>query len=255
MSPLPPAFTLSIGFVTMLTPCFSASPDAPVTYLEQARSASARSFSDVEEVICQEHVDRYRTSRKGALDLIDSIDAQVAVERGVEQYSAIRQNGVDRASLNEIGAVWSDGEYATFINDAQHALYRSSLSRGADTTLNGIPAILISFGTADAASTWDFMVRGRHYRLGFRGEIWISRDTGELLRCRRIANRIDRASGVKSIDWTVDFGVVQVAGKAVSVPASAAYDVQYTRSNASSHNAIVFTNYRRFAAVTSIRFE
>ncbi len=255
MSLLHSTARLFVALAAIVASSFAASLDVPASYLEQARVASARSFSDVVDVICQEHVNRYRISHKGALELIDSIDAQVAVEHGLEQYSAIRQNGIDRASLDDIGAVWSDGEYATFINDARQALNRSSPAQGTIASLNGTSAILISFEISKTASSWDFVVHGHHYQLGFHGEIWISQKTGELLRCRRIANGIDRASGVKSIGWAVDFGIVEVAGKTVSLPTSATYDVEYTRSDLSSHNAIAFTNYHRFATEASIRFE
>lgn len=259
---------LFVGFLTVTAMFFAVATfavaaeggawtgDVPrASYGEQAQTASARAFADVEDIICQEHVERYRTSRTGVRSLVDTIDAQVSVDNGVEQYSAIRQDGMERASLDEIGAAWSDSEYATFINDARLALYRSALATGTLTTLDDKPAILISFEAPQAGSSWDFMVRGRHFQLGYRGEIWVSQETGELLRCRRIADRIDRASGVKSIDWSVEFGVVQVAGKRVSVPIAATYDVQYIRSNSGDHNEILFMNYHRYAAETSIRFE
>jgi hypothetical protein len=223
-------------------------------YVEQVPEASARTLADVEDVICEEHVERYRTSRGGTLQLTDTIDVRVAVENGIEQYSAIHQDGVERASLEEIGAVWSDSEYATFINDARQALGRSHRTVEMLTTLKGRPARVVSFDNDQTASNWDFTVHGRHFQVGFRGEIWVSQETGELLRCRRTADHLDRASGVKSIDWTVDFGSTQVAGKRVSVPESATYDVQFTHTG-SSHNAITFTNYCRFAAQSAVRFE
>jgi hypothetical protein len=259
------ASRLLVGIVLLIADFFAASLVAATasaatgevprtTYIEQVQAVSARTFADVEDVICQEHVERYRSSRSGMLSLIDTIEARVAVENGIEHYSAIRQDGVERASLDEIGAVWSDGEYATFINDARQALSQSFKAAQTQTTFNGKPARVISFDTDQIVSSWDFLVHNRHFQLGFHDEIWVSRETGQLLHCRRIAGHIDPASGVKSIDWTVDFGVIQVPSKSVNVPRSATYDIQFTHAG-SGHNAIAFTNYRRFAAESAIRFE
>jgi hypothetical protein len=229
--------------------------DVPLTQaVGEAIKASARSILDVQNVICQERVERYRSSRKGSKDLLDTVETRVSVENGSEQYSAIRQNGMERQSVDELGDVWSGNEYATFIREAERALNNELITRGVRTSLTGTPAIVIIFEMAEAVSDWDFCLRGEHRRLRYQGEIWVSQQTGELLKCRRLASELDRASGVKAIEWVVDFGIVDVAGKRVSLPVSGSYEIRYNRLNKVSHNAIVFTDYHRFGAESTVNF-
>lgn len=223
-------------------------------YLQLARDASDRMFSEVENVICQERVQRYK-SHGGDDRQIDVVEANVAVENGEERYSDIQQNHKHRAYMQQIGGAWSQGEYATFLGEARRILGSNEfISQGYLTTLNGVPAVMFPFDMDESSSSWSFAVRSHNYTVAFHGELWISRETGELLRSRRIARHLDVSTGISEVDWTVDFSKVDINGRPLTLPSKALYSVTYLHDDSREWNLTAFSGYKRFGSESTIKF-
>jgi hypothetical protein len=164
-------------------PSSSINKGAPRTgadYPLLAREASARMFSQVENVVCQERIQRHKSRHAGESHAVDVIEANVAVENGEERYSDIVQDNRHRQAMQQIGGAWSAGEYATFLREARQVLDSNDLiTQGYLSKLNGVPAVLFPFDIDEKTSTWDFLVRSHSHALGFHGELWVSQETGE----------------------------------------------------------------------------
>jgi len=224
-------------------------------YLQLARDSSNRMFSEVENVICNEHVERYKGHRDGTNHQVDVVEAKVAVEDGEERYSEIVQNNRHRNTMQQIGGAWSEGEYATFLREARRILSSNEfITQGYLTTLNGVPAVMFPYDMDEKQSSWDFLVRAHRYMLAFHGELWISQETGELLRSRRIARHLDISTGINEVDWTVDFSKVELNGRPLCLPAKALYSVTYRRDENREFNLTSFNNYKRFGSDSTIKF-
>jgi hypothetical protein len=224
-------------------------------YLMLAREASARMFNQVENVICEERIQRYKSRHPGEAHAIDVVEAKVAVADGEERYSDILQNEHRRQTMQQIGGAWSAGEYATFLREARHVLDSNEfITQGYLSKLNGVPAVLFPFDIDERASTWDFLVRAHRYMLAFHGELWVSQQTGEVLRIRRTARHLDVATGIKDVDWIVDFSRLQINGRPLTLPAKALYSVTYFRDDSREWNLTSFYNYKRFGSESTIRF-
>lgn len=232
----------------------SYAPRTGADYLQLARDASGRMFSEVENVICQERIQRYK-GKHGESHEIDVVEASVAVTDGEERYSDILQNHKHRSQMQQIGGAWSEGEYATFLREARRVLGSNEfIKEGFLTTLNGVPAVMFPYEMDESASAWDFLVRYHRYMLSFHGELWISQATGELLRSRRIARNLDIATGISEVDWTVDFSSVVINGRAITLPSRALYSVTYLRDESKEWNLTSFNSYRRFSSDSTIKF-
>ena len=230
-------------------------PKTGADYLQLARSASDRMFSEVENVICDERVQRFKARGDNQPREVDVVEAKVAVEKGEERYSEILQNHKHRAAMQQIGGAWSEGEYATFLREARRVLEsKDFVTQGYVTSLNGVPAILFPYDMDETASSWDFQVRSHDYALSFHGELWISQETGEILRSRRVARKFDVSTGISEVDWTVDFSKVTINGRDITLPVKALYSVKYTRDSSREWNVTAFSNYKRFGSESVIRF-
>lgn len=224
-------------------------------YLLLAREASARMFSQVENVICQERIQRFRSKHSGENRAIDVVEANVAVEDGEERYSEITQDRRRRQTMQQIGGAWSEGEYATFLREARKVLDSNDyITQGYVGKLNGVPAVLFPFDIEEKASTWDFLVKSRRYMLSFHGELWISQETGEVLRIRRTAHHLDVSTGISEVDWTVDFSKIEINGRPLTLPVKALYSVTYFRDETREWNLTSFYNYKRFGSESTVRF-
>lgn len=243
-----------VSVSAIATPSGSAEKSG-IDYLRLARGASAQMFSQVENVICQERVQRYKTNRSGENFAVDVVEAKVAVADGQEVYTDIVQNRHHRETMQQIGGAWSEGEYATFLQEGRRVLASPELiSQAYVTNLNGTPAVMFPFEMTEANSTWDFLVKSHQYRLAFHGELWISQKTGEMLRIRRLARNLDVTTGIREVDWTVDFATVEINGHPLALPVKALYSVTYSRELSKEWNLTSFYNYKRFGSESTIHF-
>jgi len=223
--------------------------------LLKAREASSRMFNEVENVICREDVARFKAGRSGHQRQVDVIQTQVTVENGTERYSSVLQNKRKRGQMSEVGGAWSEGEYATFLHEARRVLASDHFIRSAYLArLNGAPAVIFPFEMNETESAWDFQVGSHHYALPFHGELWVSSETGELLRIKRLATQLDPATGVAEVEWTVDFSPVSMNGRTLSLPSKALYSVTYLNDQGREWNAISFSAYQRFTADAVIQY-
>lgn len=224
-------------------------------FLWKARDAASRMFSEVENVICREDVTRFKSSHGGRQRQLDVIETQVTVENGAEHYTSVLQNKRKRGQMSEVGGAWSEGEYATFLHEARRVLASGQFIRSAYLTkLNGTPAVIFPFEMTATESAWDFQVGSHHYSLPFHGELWVSSETGEVLRIRRFATQIDPAAGVSAVDWTVDFSPVIMSGRPLLLPSKALYSVTYANDQGREWNAIAFSAYQRFSTDVVIQY-
>lgn len=223
--------------------------------LAKAREAAAHMFNAVENVICREDVRRFKSGRGGAEHQVDVVQAQVTVENGAERYSAVLQNDRKRSRMSDIGGAWSEGEYATFLGEARQVLSSDRFIHTAHLAeLNGTPAAVFPFEMDQSDTSWDFKVRSHHYALPFQGELWVSSETGEVLRIRRISRQMDPATGIGEVDWTVDFAPVSIDGRTLSLPSKALYSVTYLRDQSRQWNAMSFSSYRHFGSDAVIHY-
>jgi len=223
--------------------------------LAKARDAAARMFNAVENVICREDVKRFKSGRGGTEHPVDVVQAQVTVENGAERYSAVLQNNRKRNRMSDIGGAWSEGEYASFLGEARQVLSSDRFIHTAHLAeLNGTPATVFPFEMDRSETSWDFKVRSHHYALPFEGELWVSSETGEVLRIRRIARRMDPATAIEKVDWTVDFAKVSIDGRTLSLPSKALYSVTYIQGQSRQWNAMSFSSYRHYGSDAVIHY-
>ena len=88
--------------------------------------------------------------------------------------------------------------------------------------------------------------------LGYHGSVWGEADTGRVWRIADTADNIPEEFQTESIGLTIDYDQTSVAGETYLLPRSAT--VLDKRPKLLVKNEILYTNYRKFGASSSISF-
>jgi hypothetical protein len=229
---------------------------SPADLFEKARESASRMDKELAQFVCHEQIERFKGSvAREQRRKVDVITSLVSYDSGEEHYTDILQNSRRMDRIGAVKGAWSEGEYGTFLREAA-SIFRSKPVRFLSmSTIEGQPAAAYSFDLSADESPWDIQVSGKHYKLPFRGQLWVSPTTGNILQIDRISTGADPATGISGVNWSVTFGEVQVDGKICWLPTKAIYSVTYLRSDRHEWNKIAFSGYRRYGSEVIVRFE
>ncbi|MGA8027940.1 MAG: hypothetical protein WB992_12430, partial [Bryobacteraceae bacterium] len=205
--------------------------------------------------VCSEQMDRYQAQFNGGHPRrVDTVNAQLSFENGVENYTDIHQNNRQRASLSTIEGAWSEGEFGTLLRQTRALLGTQPVSLQTNTDLNGVPAALYSLEVSGTDSPWDLVVRAQQYRLPFRTKVWVSKASGQIMKIERTSEAIPHDVGISEIQWSVTLKPVQLDGKTWLLPNTGEYSVLYEHANHREWNVINFSDYHHYASRSVIHF-
>lgn len=224
--------------------------------LTKARAANGDLYATLKSFVCREEIERYKGDLKGSKSrYIDHVSTNLSFENGVEHYNEVRQNTRVRASLPEINGAWSEGEFGTLLQQTGKLLELQPVQFIAFDEVSGVQAAIYRFAVAEKDSPWDLSVGPQHYKLPFTTDVWISVNSGEIVKIARRTVSIPAETRISEIAWNVTLAAVDLSGKTWLLPAMADYSVAYADSKRREWNMMSFSNYRRYASESSIRFD
>jgi len=224
--------------------------------LERARAANGDLYSTLKSFVCREEIERYKGDLRGSkIRSIDHVSANLSFENGVEHYNDVRQNAHSRPSLSAIMGAWSEGEFGTLLQQTDKLLKVQPVSFVAFETLAGVQTAAYRFEVSQKQSPWDLEVGGQHYQIPISTDVWISVDTGEILKIARKSTAIPEETRISEIDWEVSLTPVDINGKTWLLPTAATYAVFYSESKRREWNQMSFSNYHRYGSESSLHFE
>lgn len=226
---------------------------APADLLARARLESELAYTDLKSFVCKEHMDRYRRDGNKRRQ-IDTVNAQVSFENGMENYSDIRENDRLRTSMSSIPGAWSEGEFGTLLRQTRALLSSQPIAVKGDTDLGGVAAALYVFDVAAEDSPWDLTVGSRQYRVSFRTNVWVSKTSGQIMKIERNTMATPPGSGISEIQWSVVLIPIDMDGRTWLLPSSGEYSVLYENPNHREWNALSFSDYHRYASRSVIHF-
>jgi len=237
-----------------IAPAFSENP-APGDLLARAQLENELLSTDLKSFICSEQMDRYQAHLNGENPhRIDTVNAKLSFENGIENYTEVRQNSRERPSLSSISGAWSEGEFGTLLRQTRALLATQPISQLPETNLNGTPAAVYSFQVSGQDSPWDLTVSSKQYRVPFVTKVWVSKSSGQILQIARTSTAIPPDSGISEIQWSVALKPVDLDGKPWLLPSTGAYSVVYERTNHREWNVINFSDYHRYTSRSVIHF-
>jgi hypothetical protein len=227
-----------------------------------------RQLSALTNVVCHEEIERY--ARKGkTTNQLDTLDANVELLNGVEGYSAIREERkplrlfqlpsllqtFSFRAMAEVPGTWSVGEIVTLLRIVRNAIGERAVQVRQDVSSNLGPATLLTFTYPASSQRWYLKRNTQTHWMPFEGRVWISPETGEILRVCWRANDLPAEAGVSEVLWTVDFSPVDLSSRVLSVPAEAVFQITYSSGNRVDWNVTHFSEYRRYGSGSAIHFD
>ena len=223
--------------------------------LARAQLENELLYSDLQSFVCDEHIDRYKGRLTGETGRqIDTVTARVSFENGVEHYSDIHQNSRERASLSSLPGAWSEGEFGTLLRQTHTLLGTQPVTLKADSELGGTPAAVYTIEVGEQDSPWDLVINGTSYKVPFRTDVWVSKESGRILKIERTSTSIPPGMGISELRWSVTLDPVNMEGKTWLLPKAGEYEVQYADSRRREWNVMTFSGYRRYGSRVVLHF-
>jgi hypothetical protein len=242
----------------------STPPTAPAKLIEltapellaQITLANELLYSDLQNFVCNERMDRYKGRLSGAEGRrIDSVTSKVSFENGVEHYSDIRQNNRPRPGITSLSGAWSEGEFGTLLRQTQAFLESEAVLFRMNTDIDGAPATLYRFEVSEQDSPWHLEIESRHYHVPFRVDVWVSLSSGRILKIERTSTAVPLETGISELRWSVSLQTVELNGKSWLLPNTGEYEVLYEESNRREWNLLRFSDYHRYGSQVALSFD
>jgi len=255
---------VALAGVDAVIPSESARENAPIASgafiatdpLAQVQLANELLYSDLQNFVCNERIDRYKGPLSGPEGRrIDTVTSKVSFENGVEQYTGIRQNNRSLPHLSSISGAWSEGEFGTLLRQTQVLLGSQVVLSRTDTDLNGAPAVLYRFEVSEQDSPWDLDVDARHYRVPFHTDVWVSSSSRQILKIERTSTAMPLETRISELRWSVILDTVELNGKNWLLPNAGEYEVIYEESHRREWNLMIFSDYHRYSSEVALRFD
>lgn len=236
------------------TPAIAAPGEAETWKL--VRAANDDLYSSLQSFICDEQIERYRGRFNGDSPReVDAIAAKLSFENGIEHYTDIFQKGKRRTSLSSLIGAWSQGEFGTLLLQTEKLFETQAVEFREYSELNGRPVAVYTFGVKEQESPWDLEVSGKHYRVPFKTEVSVARDSGQIVRIARTSENLPPGMRISAIQWGVTLEEVELGGQKYLLPRSGDYMVLYEQSDRRDWNVMNFSNYHRYDVQVSLRFD
>lgn len=224
--------------------------------LLRVRAANQQLYTDLQSFVCKEQIVRYELRSDGEKPYqIDRLTAKVSFENGVEQYTEVRQNNRRRSSLSTISGAWSENEYGTLLQQTQMLLATQHVDFLKNAELDGAPVAVYAFDVAAEESPWDLEVGGEHYQVPFHTQVWVSRESGRILRIERASTSAPGETQISGLRWSVRLSPVELNGHTWLLPQTAEYSVSYGLSERREWNQMTFSDYRRYGSEVAVHFD
>jgi hypothetical protein len=219
------------------------------------RQANEDVFTSLQSFVCSEQIERFR-GKLGSQEVhpVDTVLAKVSFENGVEHYTDIRQNSRPRPSISSLVGAWSEGEFGTLLRQTALLLETQTAVFQMYADLNGTPAAVYTLDVSEENSPWDLEIASKHFQIPFRTELWVARDSGQIVRIERISTGVPWRMGISEIRWGVTLEPVELNGRRWLLPTKGDYAVFYQESGRHEWNKMTFSNYHRYGSEVALHF-
>jgi hypothetical protein len=235
----------------------SPGPTVGLDLLARVRESAARCQEGLSNLIFHERIDRYKGSGSDlAGRLVDVINSTVSVGQATEEYTQIYRNKKSIKTIRELPGAWSAGGYHSMLRDVANALNTGAMAEPTFTVLNNAPVAVLGFEIVNGTnSSWEFQSELTHYLLPFHGEVWVSRETGNILRIARKSLLTPPETGIKEVTWIIDFAPADIKGKQFWLPKAGTFSVNYLLDNRREWNLLSLSDFRHFEAESVVTYQ
>lgn len=224
--------------------------------LDEVRETALNYTKSLPDFICTQVTRRYfDPSGLELWQAEDTLTARLTYFDQKEDYKLILINNrmTDR-SYHDVGGTTSTGEFGSMLREIfeERSQTRFSWSRWA--TLRKKRAYVFAFRIAQPNSQWHISYeRKMDIIAGYRGEIFVERDTGMVLRIVAEAEDIPPSFPVRAARTLLDYDYSKIGDRDYLLPLRA--EVRLRADKLLTKNEVEFRLYRKFSAEASVTFD
>lgn len=240
-------------------PAAPAEEDEPEAdpLIVKARGAVAEMESAMPDFLAEQVTTRFVSfNNEATWNRIDVVEVELAWSGGKEQYRNVRLNGRPAQGGPETTGTWTTGEFLTTAADILSPATRAAFVRLGSEKAGGRAAAVFEYAIRSENSHWVLVSpEGERLRPAQKGRIWIDEETGRVLRVEQRAVSIPASFAQDKAECTVEFGPVTIGAASLLMPVRAETRGCVRGTVHCSKNEIVFRNYRKFGAESTVVFK
>jgi len=233
--------------------------------LERARKATLGASETMPDYLVKQNIIRshaYGQSKNWAA--YDRLSIAVSYRQSAgEDYKLLTVNGVpatqDQSYGMKLGGTISTGEYVTALIELFKPESRAEFTPIDTDTLRGHRTIIYQYEVKKEFSHqslgWGEGGSIRQETIsGYRGRIWIDRETYRVLRLEDVSTEIDPTFPITAASKVIDYDWVSINEQQHLLPAHAVVELtdRYRGQTEQTRNEILFRGYRKFGAEVKI---
>ena len=233
--------------------------------LERARKATLGASETMPDYLVKQNIIRshaYGQSKNWAA--YDRLSIAVSYRQSAgEDYKLLTVNGVpateDQSYGMKLGGTISTGEYVTALTELFKPESRAEFTPIDTDTLRGHRTIIYQYEVKKEFSHqslgWGEGGSIRQETIsGYRGRIWIDRETYRVLRLEDVSTEIDPGFPITAASKVIDYDWVSINEQQHLLPAHAVVELtdRYRGQTEQTRNEILFRGYRKFGAEVKI---
>ena len=180
-----------------------------------------------------------------------------------EDYKLLSVNGIpateDQSYGMKLGGTVSTGEYVTALTELFKPESRAEFTPIDTDTLRGRRTIIYEYEVKKAFShqslAWGEGGSIKEQTIsGYRGRIWVDRETNRVLRLEDVSTEIDAGFPITAASKVIDYDWVTINEQEHLLPSHATVELtdRYRGQTEQTRNEILFRGYRKFGAEVKI---
>lgn len=230
-----------------------------ISQTEILHRAAARALAYTRELpdfICLETVRRSDNVRGVGWKLKDVLGLQVGISERREYYKLLTYNGrPTQLSYRQVGGALTEGEFGSLLAE----IFRPGIATfhwSKTLQLAGRNVQVFQYRVPQEKATYHLEYGYRSGQpvsitVGHKGLVWIDEETARVTRVEQAAE-IPRSFPLKVSKTILEFSWVEIADQRWLLPRHASYTMG--NSEILTNNEVEFSNYRKFAADSSVTF-
>ena len=186
---------------------------------------------------------------------LDILEAEVAIEEGMESYHSIKVNGklLKKQEMSAVeGGTWSTGEFGTVLSNIFEPWSLTSFKFRKTDTSTRPKSKVYWFHVEQSRSNWEARMASVSYLPEYRGAIWIDEETARVLRIEMEAMNLPLSFPADTLELNIDYGLVRIGGQEYLLPVHSENLSCMRGELRCNWNKIDFRNYRKFSAESTI---
>jgi hypothetical protein len=217
-------------------------------FIEQARAVALAYVASLPNFVVREQVQRYEHASASSWKLGDYLEIAVSYSFGHGEDVKLKlQNGkAAKVSLDEVGGLTSTGQFAGQLEMLFNLDSRTEFSDKGPINFYGKPCEIYGYRVETKNSHQILKVGSAQVTTGYRGQIYIDKETKQVLRLEEESIDIPYSFPISAASSIVDFGWVSIGGKDFLLPVSAQVQLTDKQTRFTALNCITFNKYGKF---------